>query len=252
MSASDEVKERKDMARMEILTETGARVLENAAIDTKGRTDGLELLNRVGQRVVELIEDRRSLEECVFTVFCGPGFTGTLGAFAAKYLVERQQIVRLFYCDQHDRIEERYPKALRKIGPAIHRAFPDVPHGGELSAMTVMNETFDDRDIVIDAVFGRELVKPIEMYWREILGWISSFSHENMLVALDLPSGYNAGTGEFIDYSETEIVENGYITNMLADKYDLTISALGDCPAYRRGVCARHCGEVAQLDMAEF
>lgn len=237
---------------MEILNETGARALENAAIDENGRTESLELLKRAGRHVIDLIEERRSLEESIFTIFCGPGFIGALGAFAARHLVERQQIVRLFYCDQHDLIEERYPKSLRKIGPAIHRAFPDIPHGGDLGAMDIMNEAFDERDIVIDAVFGRELIKPIEMYWREILGWTGRFSHGNMLVALDLPSGYHAESGEFIDYSEAEIVENGYITNMFTDKYDLTISVLGDCPAYYRGVCAQHCGEVARLDIAEF
>ena len=237
---------------MEILTEFGAKVLENAAIDTNGRTESLELLNRAGRRVVELIEEKRTLDQCIFTVFCGPGIIGTLGAFVAKHLVERQQIVRLFYCDQHDRIEERYPAALRKIGPAIQRSFPEIPHGGDLGAMTVMNECFDERDIVIDAVFGRELIKPIDMYWREILGWTNRFGHNYMLVALDLPSGYDAGTGEFIDYSEAEIVENGYITNMFADRYDLTISVLGDCPAFQRGVCGQHCGEVVPLGMAEF
>lgn len=237
---------------MKVLNETGARILENAAIGENGRTEGLELLKRAGQRVVDLIAERQSLDDSIITIFCGPGFIGTLGAFAAKHLVERQQIVRLFYCDQHDRIEERYPKTLRKIGPAIHRAFPDIPHGGEVGAMATMNETFDERDIVIDAVFGRELVKPIEGYWREILGRTNEFSHEYMLVALDLPSGYDAATGEFIDYTETEILESGYITNMFADKYDLTISVLGDCPAYHRGVCAQHCGEITQLDMAEF
>lgn len=237
---------------MEVLTDIGAKVLENAAIDTSGRTEGLELMNRAGRRVVELIEQRRSLDECLFTVFCGPGFIGTLGAFAAKHLVERQQVVRLFYCDQHDRIGERYPKTLRQIGPSIHRAFPEIPHGGELAAMKVLNENFDERDIVVDAVFGRELTKPINMYWREILGWTNRLASDYMLVALDLPSGYDAGTGEFIDYSEAEIEENGYITNMFADRYDLTISVFGDCPAYRRGVCGQHCGEVAPLDMAEF
>ncbi|MBV1904078.1 MAG: NAD(P)H-hydrate epimerase [Marinosulfonomonas sp.] len=237
---------------MEILSEIGAKVLESAAIDTNGRTEGLELMNRAGRRIVELIAERRSLEGCTFTVFCGPGFVGTLGAFAAKHLVERQHIVQLFYCDQHDRIDERYPKALRKIGPAIHRSFPEIPHGGELNAMNVMNECFDERDIVIDAVFGRELTRPIGMYWREILGWTNGYSDNYTLVALDLPSGYDAGTGEFIDYSEAEIIEDGYITNMVADRYDLTISVFGDCPAYRRCVCGQHCGEVVPLDMAEY
>ena len=237
---------------MEVLSETGAKVLESAAIETDGRTQGLELMNRAGGRIVELIQEKRSLEDCVFTVFCGPGFTGTLGAFTAKHLVEQQQVVRLFYCDQHDRIEERYPKALRKIGPAIQRSFPDIPHGADLAATRVMNEGFDERDVVIDAVFGRELTKPIEMYWREILGWTNGFSDNYMLVALDLPSGYNARSGEFIDYSKAEIAKNGYITNMFADRYDLTISVLGDCPAYRCGPCGEHCGEVVPLGIAEF
>lgn len=237
---------------MEVLTEIGAEVLGNAPIDTNGRTEGLELMNYAGGRIVELIEERRSLDECIFTVFCGPGFMGTLGAFVAKHLVERQHVVRLFYCDQHDRIEERYPRALREIGPAIQRSFPEIPHGGDLAAMNAMNEGFDERDIVIDAVFGRELIKPIDMYWREILGWTNRFGDNYTLVALDLPSGYDAKTGEFIDYSKAEIVENGYITNMIADRYDLTISVFGDCPAYRRGVCGQYCGEVVPLGMAEF
>lgn len=236
---------------MEILTEIGGQVLENAAIDTNGNTEGLELLNRAGRHVVELIEERRSLDKRIFTVFCGPGFIGTLGAFAAKHLVEHRHIVRLFYCDQQDRIEGRYPKALHKIGPAIHRSFSQIPHGSERGAMQVMNEGFDEGDIVIDAVFGREITKPIHMYWREILGRTHVFGEPCMLVALDLPSGYDAGTGEFIDYSEAEIFDNGYITNMFADRYDLTISVFGDCPAYRRGTCGQHCGEVVPLDMAE-
>lgn len=237
---------------MELLSEHGAKVLENAAIDTNGRSEGLELMNRAGRRIVELIEQRRSLDDRLFTVFCGPGFIGTLGAFAAKYLVERQHVVRLFYCDQRDRIKERYPKTLSQIGPAIHRSFPEISYGGDLAAMKIMNDGFDESDIVIDAVFGRELIKPISMYWREILGWTNGFGDNYMLVALDLPSGYDAKTGEFVDFSEAEIVKNGYIVEMFADRYDLTISVFGDCPAYRKGVSGKHCGAVVPLGIAEF
>lgn len=238
----------------ELLTATQMRALERAAIDS-GTVTGLELMERAGRGVIDLILAARvgGTVDPVFTVLCGPGFTGMLGAFAAREAAARGHLVRLAFCDRVHLIAGLYPKPIgERFGTAVREALRAAFPGEDTAATQILNEGFDDRDIVIDAVFGRELRLPIEMYWREILGHTGAKHYRHFLVALDLPSGYDCETGAFIDLSEAQIIEDGYSIAMHPDRHDLTISVLGDCPAYRRGTCGRHCGEVRPLGIDAF
>ncbi len=186
----------------EILTPEQMRALERAAIDS-GAVSGRELMERAGQGVVEAIlaewpalaEGARSAE-----ILCGPGNNGGDGFVVARLLRQRGWQVRVaFYGDA-----ERLP--------------PDARHNydrwcelGDVVPACREGWTGDIRpvDLVVDAVFGIGLSRPVddpclwEWFWliddaldvapldRDSGRWTRS-------VAIDIPSGLDADTGEVI------------------------------------------------------
>ncbi len=186
----------------EILTSEQMRALERAAIDS-GSVSGRELMERAGLGVVEAIlaewpelaEGGRSAE-----ILCGPGNNGGDGFVVARLLKQRGWQVRVaFYGDA-----ERLP--------------PDARHNYDLwselgDVVPACREGWTDDlrpvDLIVDAVFGIGLSRPVddpclwEWFWlvddaldtapldRNSGRWTRS-------VAIDIPSGLDADTGEVI------------------------------------------------------
>ena len=228
-----------------LLTIDEMTVIEHLALESDNAT-GLEQMQRTGEGIADAIctqwpELLNDVHEAA--VFCGPGITGVFGVFAAKALAARELLINLYHCDLPDIINPASLQQRNNLIAPIQR-FLSTHGKAELPAMARLDEGFDGNHVVIDAAFGRELVRPIPLYWREILGCIGMYSQNPRLVALDLPSGFDAKNGQLIDFTAAEIVENGYIVEMRTDAYDLTVSLSGDCKALHTDPCASYCGQI--------
>jgi hydroxyethylthiazole kinase-like uncharacterized protein yjeF len=162
-------------------------MLELLTADEMGRADRLAieggvpsaiLMENAGRAVAEEVARRFPDKETV-AVLCGLGNNGGDGFVAARHLVEHGYNVRLGF----DGDEARLPKD----AAAMAKRFTgrSEPLGPDL--LTV-------GDVVVDALFGAGLARPIEGKLAELI--VSVNESHLPVVAVDVPSGIDGSTGE--------------------------------------------------------
>ncbi|WFU10544.1 NAD(P)H-hydrate dehydratase [Rhizobium sp. CB3090] len=154
-----------------------------AAVDRAAAASGIDsygLMERAGQAVAASAL-RHFPEALRFIVLCGPGNNGGDGYIAARALRQTGVEVRLFHLGD--------PKTLK--GDAA-RAFADCPDGGE----TFGRYSPQPGDIVIDAIFGAGLSRPVP---DEVAAIIATITEARIpVIAVDLPSGLDGRSGQVL------------------------------------------------------
>lgn len=178
----------------ELLTAAQMRAIEKAAIDS-GEVTGLELMERAGQGVVEAIfEEWPELAKTSHraAVLCGPGNNGGDGFVVARLLKEWGWEVDVFlYGD---------PKTLPPDAMRNYERWIELGPVGEFlseGAVDSIKFGFGENGIVVDALFGTGLTRPLSPEVRMRLGDFQTqvpvwFLHQ---VAIDIPSGICSDSG---------------------------------------------------------
>jgi len=140
-------------------------------------TPTIELMEHAGWAVKSQIEQRWS--RCSVVVLCGPGNNGGDGFVVARLLAAAGWLVRV---------------AL--LGPRDHLAGAARHHSelwrGDVEPLTPA--ALDRVDLVVDAIFGAGLSRPLEGAAAETLA--AAASKRLPIVAIDVPSGLMGDTGE--------------------------------------------------------
>ena len=138
---------------------------------------GIELMERAGQAVADAIVARHAVSERV-VVIAGPGNNGGDGFVAARLLAERGYEVRLLMVGEADRLKGDAALAAQKWKEPVATAEASGLKGA---------------DVIIDAMFGAGLDRPIEGGARAMIE--SMNAQTARVVAVDLPSGINGTSG---------------------------------------------------------
>lgn len=166
----------------ELLTAAQMRAIEADAM-ASGEVTGLELMERAGQGVVEAILAAwpdLSTGTPRAVVLCGPGNNGGDGFVVARLLAVRGWRVEVFALSA-----TTTPDAL-----AMRVAWTGPVQGFHALEW----ETFADAPVVIDAVFGTGLTRPIAPgVWGAL-----EMARGCRIVAVDVPSGLCADSGRFL------------------------------------------------------
>jgi hydroxyethylthiazole kinase-like uncharacterized protein yjeF len=185
-----------------LLTAEQMRAAERAAMDS-GTVTGLELMERAGAGVVEVVLDewpelaegpRRAV------VLCGPGNNGGDGFVIARLLGQRGWDVSAWLYGDAERLPpdaKTNHDAWAALGAVQSLAFPDMTarDASDLSAALCA-----EPDLVVDALFGTGLTRPAAG-----LGPIFEMSEEligrtpTRWVAVDVPSGLCADSGRLFE-----------------------------------------------------
>ncbi|MEX0349895.1 MAG: NAD(P)H-hydrate dehydratase [Paracoccaceae bacterium] len=189
----------------ELLTAAQMRAIEKAAIDS-GQVTGLELMERAGQGVVEAIFEewpelaesaeggaaprpsdaprRVSNEKKLAVVLCGPGNNGGDGFVVARLLKERGWEVELFLYGDPE-----------KLPPDARVNYERWLVSGDVAkAEQLVGWKGPCYDIVVDAMFGTGLTRPLSREAVEIHKFISA--HPNgKVVSVDTISGLDMDSG---------------------------------------------------------
>jgi hydroxyethylthiazole kinase-like uncharacterized protein yjeF len=160
---------------IEILTNAEMAQADRLAI--AGGVAGIRLMENAGSAVAEAVVARRSGGSRVVVV-AGPGNNGGDGFVAAKLLAARGFAVELLLAGDAKALKGDAALAAKAWTGPIAAAAP-----GRLA----------DADIVIDALFGAGLDRPVEGLPRALIEAMNAQSAP--IVAVDLPSGINGTAG---------------------------------------------------------
>jgi hydroxyethylthiazole kinase-like uncharacterized protein yjeF len=247
---------------VELLTAAQMRAIEAAAI-ASGEVTGLELMERAGRGVVSAIfaewpelapswgptpkppeyflqDDEKGKHRAV--VLCGPGNNGGDGFVVARLLFEAGWSVEVFlYGDA-----EKLPPDAR----VNYERWCEVGNVfGEIAAIGWSCGDVCETDLIIDALFGIGLIRPIEQPWREIIDKFGSGGSQRC-VAVDIPSGFNADSGELIDYSDAYLAKAiSYTDPQLVANFNLTVTFHRMKVGHTMAACAAKCGKIVIVDI---
>src|SRR5580704_9534920 len=142
-----------------------------------GGVAGSVLMENAGRAVADAISRRWSPRPV--TVLCGPGNNGGDGFVAARILKERGWMVRLaLFGDRAVLKGDAAAAASRWTGKA--------------DALSI--SALDGAGLVVDALFGAGLARPIDGVAGKVIGALGKRGLP--IVAVDVPSGIDGGSGE--------------------------------------------------------
>lgn len=173
------------------------RAIEQAAI-ASGEVTGLELMERAGRGVVDAVFDEwPELAAAPFRalVLCGPGNNGGDGFVVGRLLKEWGCEVQVFLYGDADRLPPDARVNYERwcgLGEVV-KALPD--HFGPLVAGTGGHLDACRLDLVVDAVFGIGLTRPMVPPLSAIFAFADLCPGKGRAVSIDVPSGLDADSG---------------------------------------------------------
>ncbi|MEL6519918.1 MAG: NAD(P)H-hydrate epimerase [Pseudomonadota bacterium] len=205
----------------DLLTAAQMRAIEREAM-ASGEVTGLELMERAGRGVVEAVFEEwpelSSTSQCA-VVLCGPGNNGGDGFVVARLLKDRGWDVEVFLYGDPDKLP---PDAMTncqrwlEIGEAACSC--DWTEEGADERDWAHEASRVGPDIVIDALFGIGLSRPIKGNLQYLVGRLGEKRmYHQRIVAIDVPSGLCADSGRYLDDRGCrEDINDSYIMGGLA------------------------------------
>jgi ADP-dependent NAD(P)H-hydrate dehydratase / NAD(P)H-hydrate epimerase len=157
-----------------------------------------------------------SVAERSILILCGKGNNGGDGAALGRILWQQGADVEvcLFGLVEDTKDEARTNfDILKRISEdegfelsQSDLAFEEITGLEEWLDYDSLNFHSDDPDVIVDALFGTGLTRPLDGVFEQVAAFIRAFSDpdsdsDTLVVSLDMPSGLNADTGECIGAS---------------------------------------------------
>lgn len=140
----------------------------------------IDLMERASQTFVNWLVEKNPNQQKKVSIFCGQGNNGGDGVAIARLLQEYFFEINVHICKIGNSPSEDFLKNVDRLSE-----YPNI----EIHQIHE-NDSFpqiDEEHILIDAIFGSGLNRPIEGYWGEL---IKNLNQKNQLmVAVDIPSG---------------------------------------------------------------
>ena len=149
-----------------------------------GGVAGIDLMERAGKAVADAVSARHPAGSRI-AVVAGPGNNGGDGFVAARLLAERGYNVEVLLSGDAARLKGDAALAAKQWAGPVAPALP-----GALEAPAPPDGAID---VVIDALFGAGLDRPVEGRPRAMID--SMNAQAAPIVAVDLPSGINGTSG---------------------------------------------------------
>ncbi len=161
-----------------VYTSDQMKSIENHAMETMGFPN-IVLMERAAMSAVSVISEKASQDQQILCV-CGTGNNGGDGAAVARMLKQ-----------------SGFSAALCMVGDAgdmTDITKQQVKMALNCRVKTVSVEAIPSADIIVDALFGTGLSRPIEGVYAEVINQINQ--SESAVFSIDIPSGVHAGTGK--------------------------------------------------------
>jgi hydroxyethylthiazole kinase-like uncharacterized protein yjeF len=156
---------------------SNAEMAEADRLTIAGGTAGLTLMENAGRAVAQTVSERQSPGSRV-VVLAGPGNNGGDGFVAARLLAQRGYAVTVLLAGTLDKLKGDAAAAAKAWDRGVETATPEKLAGA---------------DIIIDALFGAGLDRPVSGLAQAMIEAVNAQAVP--VVAVDLPSGINGTTG---------------------------------------------------------
>ncbi|MEM8555456.1 MAG: NAD(P)H-hydrate epimerase [Pseudomonadota bacterium] len=174
---------------MKTVTASEMRRLEMDAF-ASGRISSAAAMDRAGRAVAEAILDRVGRDTPgAALVLCGPGNNGGDGYVIACALRAAGWSIQVFGLSEADKMPTD--------AAAARRAWEAL---GQVRPLSEPVEAISPCDVVVDAVFGIGLSRPVASPLSDRFGEVEVLARANqaLKVAVDLPSGLDTDSGEVL------------------------------------------------------
>jgi len=173
---------------LKIVTPSQMREIDRRAIEGLA-IPSLVLMENAGSSVVDEILERVERERIKVSVLCGPGNNGGDGMVAARHLFDRGHEVAVFLGVPRASFHGDAKVQLR----ILSRLGVEISVLSSPSSMERALSRVAGSDVVIDALFGTGLDKPLEGHWAQCVRIVNSCP--GLVVSADVPSGLDSVRG---------------------------------------------------------
>ena len=180
---------------MKIVTAAQMQALDRRTI-AEAHIPGLTLMERAGTAVVAVMERAYGpLADKRVTILCGKGNNGGDGFVVARLLRRKRARPSVLLLapakDVHGDARRMYRRFVDAAGPASVRVKPNADR---------VRSQLQCTDLDVDALFGTGLSSPVSGAYKTSIDVLNEVSAEKKcpVVAVDLPSGIHADTGDLL------------------------------------------------------
>lgn len=146
------------------------------------------LMERAAHKVAEMLVNEYQSTQRVKHIFCGTGNNGGDGLALARLLHQEHHLLKVYLLEGNP--SKDYSINLNKLKELSDIECFQIQNSNQLP-------NFEHSDIIIDAIFGTGLNKPIEGNIKEIVNYLNQIE-DVIRIAIDIP------TGLFADQSNHE------------------------------------------------
>ena len=159
---------------VEKIREADAFTIENEPVDS------VDLMERAASKVYEWFMKRCKTKEVSVKIFCGIGNNGGDGLALARMLYFSGIIPQVFVVRYSDQMSSDCEMNFTRLKEDTEVPMYDIFSEDDFPQIY-------DNDIVIDAIFGSGLNRPIEGFTAELINYINKSNA--IKIAIDIPSG---------------------------------------------------------------
>jgi NAD(P)H-hydrate epimerase len=173
-----------------LLTREATRAIDQDAVERLG-IPSLILMENAGIGATEAIVGNFAAQVRQVAIIGGPGQNGGDGWVVARHLLSRGYTPQLFLVGSFEQVrgDARVNlEAVRKLGLPVQCSAIDRLEG--------LERVLNGASLIVDALFGTGLDRPIQGEYAEVIARINGCRSPR--VALDLPSGVDANTGQVL------------------------------------------------------
>lgn len=160
---------------MKILSVEQVRFLDQMTIKREP-VSSIDLMERASLKIVDWISNSYPDPHLPLHIFCGPGNNGGDGLAVARMLHASHRTVFV------------YLRSGTNLSRDAQRNFERLPKRGYLKVIYLQRAELNITDgIVVDAIFGSGLSRPLEGFWAELVKSVNC--SDLPIISIDAPSG---------------------------------------------------------------
>ena len=164
---------------MKVLSAAQIRALDAYTIENEP-ISSIDLMERASSTFANWFTQKFQDEDKPIYIFCGIGNNGGDGLAVARLLHQKFYNVQVYVCQFG-----------ANPSPDFNTNLERLPARADIPLIKIEKEdafpNLDETGILIDAIFGSGLNRPVEGYWAALFEYLNQQAHK--IVSIDIPSG---------------------------------------------------------------